>query len=127
MALKIHKPGQGYWTRVLTAASAGVIVAFGLIWLADVMKLKPIPAAITLAAVALGTAAILYWIMNRPRTVQFLIDTDSEMRKVNWPNKREIYGSTWVVICGTVLLAVLLFAIDSAFIFIFRFIGVLQS
>jgi preprotein translocase subunit SecE len=127
LALKIYKPGQGYWTRLLTAAGAGIILVFGLVWLANVLLLQPVPEAIVIASVTVVIGGTLYWIMNRPRIVQFLIDTDSEMRKVNWPSRREIYGSTWVVICGTILMAVLLFGIDSAFIWFFQLIGVLQS
>ncbi|MBI1337685.1 MAG: preprotein translocase subunit SecE [Phycisphaera sp.] len=44
-----------------------------------------------------------------------MIATEAEMKKVNWPTKREVMGSTWIVICGTVMMAVLLLVVDLAF------------
>ena len=36
--------------------------------------------------------------MNKPSNVDFLIATDSEMKKVNWTTKGELFGSTRVVV-----------------------------
>lgn len=67
------------------------------------------------------------WVFNRPNIVEFLIATDAEMRKVNWPTRREIIGSTWVVICGTFLMAALLFVVDVLFVTLFSSIGILDA
>ena len=79
---------------------------------------------------SLGAAAgfgLLWWVLNKPRVVDFMIATESEMRKVNWPTRREIIGSTWVVIGGTALMATLLFVVDISFAMLFRTIGVLEG
>jgi preprotein translocase subunit SecE len=55
-----------------------------------------------------------------------MIATESEMRKVNWPSRRELVGSTWIVICGTLLMALVLLAIDVGFVSFFQWIGVLE-
>ncbi len=64
------------------------------------------------AVVILG-ALLSYWFVGlRPRTVEFLIATDFEMKKVNWSTPREIMGHTWVVIGACFFLAGILFVVD---------------
>jgi preprotein translocase SecE subunit len=71
---------------------------------------------------------LTYWLVGiSANTVEFLIATDGEMRKVNWSSRRDIIGSTWVVILWSVLIAGGLFAVDVAFSRIFTWIGVLQQ
>jgi preprotein translocase subunit SecE len=70
---------------------------------------------------------LTYWLVGiKPETNDFLIATDAEMKKVNWSTKREIYGSTIVVIAAAVLIAAFLFLVDFLFSQFFRLIGVLQ-
>ena len=49
------------------------------------------------------------------------------MKKVSWSSKREVIGSTKVVILFTVLLGVLLFVVDVLFQTLFKNIGVLKT
>ena len=55
-----------------------------------------------------------------------LIATDSEMKKVNWTSKKELIGSTKVVIFFMLLIMLLLFAFDTIFGYFFQFIRVLK-
>lgn len=121
MALPIYKPGQGYWTRVLSAVGAGTLVLAGAGWL---YKITPqfLPGQNTLyyqAGIVTATIVLfgllIYFLLNKPRIVDFMIAVEAEMKKVNWPNKKEIIGSTWIVICGTLLFAGLLFLINIVF------------
>ena len=132
MSLSIYKPGQGYWTRVLSAVGAGVVVCVLLAWIlnelaggVDDEKTRRIVQSIVAVVMLGGFGGIGYWVMNKPRIGDFLIATDSEMRKVNWPGRREIVGSTWVVICGTLLMAALLWVVDLGFAWLFQEIGIL--
>ena len=131
MLLSIYKPGQGYWTRVLSAVGAGVVVCVLLAWILgelagiDEEKTRRIVQSIVAVGMLGGFGGIGYWVMNKPRIVDFLIATDSEMRKVNWPGRREIIGSTQVVICGTLLMAALLWGVDLCFAWLFQEIGIL--
>jgi preprotein translocase SecE subunit len=50
--------------------------------------------------------------MNKPSNADFLIATDSEMKKVNWTSRKELIGSTKVVIFFMVIIASVLFVID---------------
>ena len=65
--------------------------------------------------------------MNKASSVDFLIATDSEMKKVNWTSRKELIGSTKVVVIFMFLIAFLLFGIDIFFSYFFYFVGVLKS
>ncbi|HHN77587.1 MAG TPA: preprotein translocase subunit SecE [Phycisphaerales bacterium] len=75
----------------------------------------------------LGSVAVYWFVGSNRRTVDFLINTDGEMRKVNWSTKKEIIGSTQVVIVAAFIIAAFLFLIDISFQQFFQFIGVLES
>src|SRR4029078_9137900 len=85
--------------------------------------------------VGLGIAAgflVVYGVlvggyMNKPYTADFLIATDSEMKKVNWTSKKELIGSTKIVILFMFLIAFLLFAFDIIFGYIFSFLELLKT
>ncbi len=55
-----------------------------------------------------------------------MIATEGEMKKVSWSSKREIIGSTKVVILFTLLMAVFLFVVDLVFQSVFSGIGILK-
>ena len=121
--LHIYKKGQGYWTRMGTAVGAGAARR------AD--RALPLPATSrpgssqpastrrprrsrdrrSSPAFVARLSALLAWrLMNKPANVDFLIATDSEMKKVNWTSRKELIGSTKVVIIFMFLIAFILFA-----------------
>ena len=77
----------------------------------------------TMVVVALGL--LMFWLMNRPKTADFLIATEGEMKKVSWSSKKEIVGSTKVVIITTFIMATLLFAVDLLFVVLFRWMKIM--
>ena len=73
-------------------------------------------------------ALVAYWLVGvRQGTVEFLIATDFEMKRVNWSTPREIIGSTYVVIAACVLVTLSLFLFDRVFENFFKLLGVLPS
>lgn len=75
----------------------------------------------------IGSIALYIFVGTKKQTVEFLVATDGEMKKVNWTTYREVKGSTIVVIVATFLIAGFLFLIDLGFSNFFRMIGVLES
>lgn len=226
MAFGIYKPGQGYWTRVMTAVMVGLITLGAALWAQEQIKAvvqslpshsfqvtlrapvspqaqaagttiellgrettgelvvvgtatlsQPAPAAtqsITLgsfafepqrdrsaviaarlpggpvattgagftpvavfppdlagagamALVLLAGALLTFYIVGvRQGSAEFLINTDFEMKKVNWSTPREIWGSTIVVASACVFLATSLWLMDNVFSVVMRFMGVLR-
>ena len=132
----IYKKGQGYWTRMGTAIGAAVLG--GLItwqlyrYIPAFMSSSEPGRAQRVGLISAGTFAIVYalfaWrLMNKPANVDFLIATDGEMKKVNWTSRRELIGSTKVVIIFMFLIAFILFAIDIIFGYFFQLIRVLDT
>lgn len=135
MSLALYKPGQGYWTRVMSAIALAVVVLMGANWLWGLLatvrinNIEPvyIRAAAVFVVIAVFGVLGYYLIGVKPRVVEFLIATESEMKKVNWSNRREILGSTWVVIGVTLFLAILCSAFDYAYAWVFSSIDVLET
>ena len=46
------------------------------------------------------------------RLKAFLVETWAELKKTTWPPRREVYGTTVVVIVAVILTAIYLFAVD---------------
>ncbi|MGV6813953.1 MAG: preprotein translocase subunit SecE [Phycisphaerales bacterium] len=74
----------------------------------------------------IGVILLYIFVGVKKQTVEFLIATDGEMKKVNWTTYREVKGSTIVVIVATFLIAGFLFLVDLGFSNFFRWIDVLQ-
>lgn len=138
----IYKKGQGYWTRLGTLAGI-TIIGLMLAW----TLYKQVPAHFLRgsgqnavaqadlqkkvgAGIAVGFAVfyfgIAFYLMNKPSNVDFLIATDTEMKKVNWTSRRELIGSTKVVVFFMFMVAILLFVIDIIFGYLMYWIDVLK-
>jgi len=132
--LAIYKPGQGYWTRMLSAVGAGTILLSGCLWLNNVIKSRLLLNVENNLYIAGGIAlaiffvlgGLLWWLMNKPNIVDFMISTEAEMKKVNWPSRKEVMGSTVVVIAGTFIMAGVLFVADIFFSWLFTTMNVLK-
>lgn len=134
MALSLYKPGQGYYTRTLSAVGAAAIVLVVVGWLWQKMtsinafgnNLLYAQASMAVALIG-GFGLLVWWLLNKPNIADFMIATEAEMKKVNWPSRREVVGSTVVVIGGTLLIAFFLWVINLFFGWLFLEIGILQS
>ena len=125
---EIYKPGQGKWTRICTFAGIMLVMVIGAYFLGKQISVYTnniyveygIPVALVLAA-----AAIMFWVVNRPRMADFMIATESEMKKVSWSSRKEVIGSTKVVIVTTFIMATILFGVDVLFTLLFNLLGVM--
>src|SRR5688572_6585443 len=136
----IYKKGQGYWTRMGTALAALAICFLTANFIYTQMKSIPyarnaqgqpvyisIRTSLAVAVVVFALLAYFAWrMMNKPNRVDFLIATDSEMKKVNWTSRKELIGSTKVVIIFVLLISAILFVIDVLFGYLFHLIRVLE-
>ncbi|BAM02992.1 preprotein translocase subunit SecE [Phycisphaera mikurensis] len=131
MALLRYKPGQGYYTRTLSFIWFLTLAAALTLWIWTELSAIRENAVFWQAGSAIGMSLLfvplLYWIVNRPKIADFMIATEQEMRKVNWPSQKEIIGSTAVVITGTLIMALILFLINIFFGAFFQSIGILNA
>ncbi len=135
MAAGIYKQGQGYYTRWVSAIAYGLLAAMGALWLWDVLGTVRIGGVEqiyisgtgALLFCVVGGVLIYYYIGRHRKVVDFMIATEGEMKKVNWSTRREILGSTWIVILMTFLIAMLIFVLDIGYAWFFGVINVLES
>jgi preprotein translocase SecE subunit len=141
----LYKPGQGYWTRLGTALAVALLLAFISQWAYRTLRhqLKvddvrnaagqlvpagfPVWSVSVTAAITAGLALLAWHYMNKPTVVDFLIATESEMKKVNWTSRKELFGSTRVVIVFMFMISMVLFVFDLFFGYFFYLIGVLHT
>ena len=123
---EIYKRGQGKYTRLGTIIGVMLIATVGAYVLSTTLRgFLPVWAAYgipTLVWVVIG--ALVFWLVNRPSSADFLIATESEMKKVSWSSKKEIIGSTKVVIIFMIVIAAILFGVDFMFVVLFKTLGV---
>jgi preprotein translocase SecE subunit len=134
--LALHKPNQGFYTRVCSAVGLALLALMGVAWLWKLFanmrflgSYEPVYGQMAMLLVVLTTLGALgYWLIGvKPRTVDFLIATEGEMKKVNWSTRKEITGSTMLVIGFTFFLATLCFLLDFLFAVLFKALHVLDS
>lgn len=132
--LQQYKAEQGKATRTGTFVGLGLLVAWGAKFVNDRLaiyqgdeawRLLITPGIPIAFAVVLGVVAWRVAFVNR-KSSDFMIATEGEMKKVSWSSKREVIGSTKVVILFTLLLALFLFVVDFAFQVFFKSVGVLK-
>ena len=70
-------------------------------------------------------AAGIFYSVNSPKFADFLIATESEMKKVSWSSKAELIGSTMVVIVTVVFLSAVIYSSDFIWTFCLQMVGAL--
>lgn len=128
--IEIYKKGQGRYTRVVTFVAVLLVVVIGARVLSDKLNGYNLTRPPTVrygipTLIVLGTAWLMFRLVNRPKTADFLIATESEMKKVSWSSKKEIIGSTKVVIVFTFILAAILYSTDVVFAALFSWFGIM--
>jgi preprotein translocase subunit SecE len=134
MSWKIYKSGQGYYTRMISAIAAGVVVLIGCYQLYNKLGGANINNANTRLmvqilvplAVLAGFSYLIYWLVNKPVVADFMIAGEGEMKKVSWSSRKEVTASTIVVIIVVAVMSTLMAAADVFFQFFFRMLHVLQ-
>jgi preprotein translocase subunit SecE len=123
----VYKSGQGKYVRWGTVAAIALIAFVGAWWLGTSV-LAPYDQVVKTVGICLWLAffaLFAFWLVNKPNFAEFLIMTESEMRKVTWPTRRHVINSTRIVILMTVLLALLLWCVDVGFKTLFEWMKIL--
>lgn len=125
--MQIYRKNQGRWTRIGTVAGIGIL---GVVGAAYMWEKLPVGwgtyRAIIPLVVILTLAYALFRVVNGKKSADFMIATEGEMKKVSWSSKKEIIGSTKVVIVTLLLMGFIIFLVDQGFRHFFRTIGVQQ-
>lgn len=126
MGLDIYKKGQGSWARLSAYVFGGLLVVFGAFALYGAINVPnqhvlvrdwPLVgnvSAYKVIAVVVGVAALfgLHLVLNRPRSVDLMVETEQELRKVAWPTGKDVWNATLVVAFVSVMLALVMWGLD---------------
>ena len=123
----IYKKGQGRYARIVTFVAGVGLAVGGAVVLSRKLEAYAPPAIAygvpSLLVAALGV--LMFWMVNRPKSADFLIATEGEMKKVSWSSRKEIVGSTKVVVVTTFIMAGALFVVDMVLTMLFGKLGIL--
>jgi preprotein translocase subunit SecE len=95
-----------------------VLIAAFVLWLVDKLVLllwstwdepNEVVATVVSAAIAVGTALVLY---RTEKSHRLVVDVISELSKVTWPSRKETYASTLVVIVTSIIAAAIIGSFD---------------
>lgn len=114
----VYKRGQGYWTRLGTGIGATILIIFISLFVFSQLAslIQDRQPRLGIAAGFTVLAGLLAWgLMNKPKHAQFLIDTDAEMKKINWTTRQELIGATRVIMFFMLGIAALLFIFDTVY------------
>lgn len=145
--MAMHRPGQG---KIVRLSALGLLVILSLFLyvglerflnayeLGGILLLPNETYDITLPrAIGLLVAVVMLWFswrwtQTKPKSVDFLVDVEGEMRKVVWPinpegrtfgeKTRELRTSSFVVLGVVLFLAYTLFMFDAGFRLVFGLI-----
>ena len=133
MASAIRKFGQGYWTRMMSVVGFGLVAVLGAIWIwrmLDTVSLGfpsiYLASGVSVLFLAIVGAALWWFVGWNARSVDFLVATEGEMKKVNWSTKHELVGSTVVVIAVVIIISLFCWLYDFIFSTLFVWMKVLD-
>ena len=130
-----YKEDQGRHVRMAAFWSVVFFLGFGCRFLHDLMIQWPdlraplggiripvvgvnlSPAFLVSALVFCAGMFLIHRWQQRPKVAELLIDTETELKKVSWPNGQDVWNASVVVIVSVIILGCLLAVAD---IFLFR-------
>jgi preprotein translocase subunit SecE len=133
LAVGIYKRSQGRITRQVTFAALAVAFTLGFFRLHQTFYYSDWFSGTKYFGFAYWLPGILclaswwasYRVVNMPSFADFLIAVEAEVNKVSWPTRSELFRASMVVLICIIFLALILFAYDIIWQWIFRALGIL--
>ncbi len=133
LQLRLRKEGQGMIVRTVAGVILVGLLAFGCASLANAVNAawwdgQIIPTVpffefqisngylVSFALFMIGCFGVYTQVVNHPDVAEFLIETETELRKVSWPEAGEFLNATIVVLIAIFLIAVFLGLADIIFV-----------
>ncbi|MEZ0229866.1 MAG: preprotein translocase subunit SecE [Planctomycetota bacterium] len=131
-----YRPDEGHRARALIGIAIAILGLYGSHSLWDWLPKGPEdfwgkkifdlgsdefalnPAVALALALSVGVLAAVLKLVNYPRFVDFLIDTESELKKVSWASRRQVMSESIVVLATVVIVGLFVFTVDQLLILI---------
>jgi preprotein translocase SecE subunit len=125
-----YRPEDGHASRAIFGLVLGALLVWGAFsffeWLPQTWK-DPLPHTQDLlgtefvvswaliASSVLGISFLYgtFWLVNWPKWVDFLVETEAEMKKVSWASRRQVVTESVVVVATVLILGVYIFLLDT--------------
>jgi len=125
-----YRPEDGHGSRAICGLTLAALFLWGAYsffeWLPQSWK-DPLPrtadllgtefvlswALIASTVLAVGFLYGIFWLINYPKWVDFLVETEAEMKKVSWASQRQVFNESLVVVITILILGSFLFVIDN--------------
>ena len=144
MALTGYKEGQGIWARGIMATIIFIVAVYAAFKLYDFLVIEVEPDSwlhnivsfqwtmpfvgwtidfrlIPIAVMLVTFLGFGVWAYNYPKFVDFLVETENELRtRVTWPTRKDLVNASTVVVGAVIVIGVWVLISDWLFIFIFR-------
>jgi preprotein translocase subunit SecE len=130
MKLTLYKPEQGRAVRLACYLGVLVMVLWGCINLYHAfpsgalyetlvgpvdlfgVELRITPMLLISAGIFAALSLALYFFFNWPKMAEFLIETEGELKRVSWPERKEYVGASFAVVVLVIFIVVYLYAVD---------------
>jgi preprotein translocase SecE subunit len=132
-----YKKDQGRYARMFSFWALFLLVGYGCFgdlvitlrgwigqsdpWVEELPLLGDVDLAMAISiGILVVSGLVIHRLLNRPKSVDMLIETEAEMRKVTWPSFAETWTGTLAVILTVAVLFVYLFTSDLVLSFFMR-------
>ncbi len=119
----IYKRDKGNASRGIGVAALGGVALFGCRELYQFLLnsgLPPVPgglglrwADLVVGLAGAGCALGIFLLLNNPKVVDFLLETEAELKKVSWSTPQQVFSNTVVVIVSVIVLAFFVLVSDN--------------
>jgi preprotein translocase SecE subunit len=99
-------------SRYLVAEDSKAVETFWNRTLLEFLGMRATPGLLIGLGLMLGVVAVSLGSWNFQKWNDLLIDTQTEMRKVSWPKRSELIGSSMIVILTVVVMGLFLYVVD---------------
>ena len=120
---KMYKEGQGKWARVLVVSAVALGAVYAVVALHEALPSRGLSTFPVLGftydyrfliegPILIAALAFAVWLFNHPPAADFLIETETELRKVTWPSRKEEVNNSIVVVVTVVIIGAFVLSWD---------------
>jgi preprotein translocase subunit SecE len=137
--VEFYRPEEGHRSRAVIGIATAVLALYGThafyewlpqeFWQKSITKLNTLigtegtefmvtPALVVAVAMAIAILFAVYKLVNYPKFVDFLIETENELKKVSWASRQQVISESIVVVATVLIVGIYVFMVDNILILV---------